>query len=165
MFKFRLQRGKNKMTCKAWAWHMLLYSKIEYYKYVETKHRASVWLAYSDSNAQAEHQGQWSKVNGGLWTRGGGRTRIRRGGRGRTSERCHLPFFTICHGWAQRMIWLGWDESFCKAEVSVRGRKIPTHPIQCIHFWVFQNNDSKEEINLFRNGRKGKLMDSCSAGK
>ena len=48
--------------------HATVHSTNRDYEYVETKHRDSVWFAYSDSNAHAEHQGQWSKVNGGLWT-------------------------------------------------------------------------------------------------
>ena len=148
--------------------HATVHSTNRDYEYVETKHRASVWFTYSDSNAHAEHQGQWSKVNGGLWTRAGGRTRIRRGrGRGRTSKQVSssLPF-TICHGLspADDLAGLRWKFHVKLKLVSEGGRFLPL-PLQC-HFWVFQNNIVKEERNLFiRNGREGKLMDSCSAEK
>lgn len=149
--------------------HAAVHSTNRYYKYVETKHRASVWFAYSDSNAQAEHQGQWSKVNGGLWTRGGGRTTIRRGrGRGRTSEQVSssLPF-TICHGLspADDLAGLRWKFHAKLKSVSEGGRFLPI-PYNVYNFEFFKIIIVKEEINLFiRNGRKGKLMDSCSAGK
>ena len=141
--------------------HATVHSTNRDYEYVETKHRDSVWFAYSDSNAHAEHQGQWSKVNGGLWTRAGGRTRIRRGrGRGRTSEQVSssLPF-TICHGLspADDLAGLRWKFHVKLKFVSEGGRFLPL-PLQC-HFWVFQNNDSKGGKKLVHQKRQGRKVD------